>query len=68
MNLKDYRTKIGKTQAECSKELDITVVYYSDLERGVFKPSPQLAMQIETWSQGNIPKSELRPDIWQKAA
>ena len=56
---------MGKTQATCAKELGITTVYFSDLERGKFKPGPPLAVKIEKWSEYNIDLSILRPDIWE---
>ena len=55
---------MGKTQATCAKELGITTVYFSDLERGIFQPGAPLAVEIEKWSEYNIDKSTLRPDIW----
>jgi DNA-binding transcriptional regulator YdaS (Cro superfamily) len=55
---------VGKTQATCASELGITVVYFGDLERGVFRPGPALAIKIEKWSNGGITRAELRPDLW----
>ena len=65
-DIKTYRQRAGKTQATCAKELGITTVYFSDLERGVFQPGPPLAVKIEKWSEYNIDKSTLRPDIWKQ--
>jgi len=59
MKLKKYRKKIGKTQHQCAKELDITVVYFSDLERGVFEPSKKLTQKIIKWSDNAITLKDL---------
>ena len=64
MKLKPYREQIGKTQKEVAQELGITVVYYSDLEREVYQPSPLLAIKIEEWSMCEVARGELRPDLW----
>ena len=65
IDIKKYRQSMGKTQATCAKELGITVVYFSDLERGIFQPGPPLAVRIEQWSEYNIDRSTLRPDLWE---
>ncbi len=54
MKIREYRKKIEKTQRQCAKELEITVVYFSDLERGVFEPSKKLSKRIINWSDGAI--------------
>lgn len=64
IDIKKYRQNVGKTQAKCAEELGITVVYFSDLERGVFQPGAPLALKIEEWSEYNIDRATLRPDIW----
>jgi len=64
MEIKQFRESTGKTQAQSAEELGITVVYFSDLERGVFKPSPVLSIKIEEWSKGKVNRTELRPDLW----
>lgn len=64
LHLKHYRQETGKTQAVCAKELGITSVYYSDIEREVKLPSPSLAIKIEAWSNNKIKRSVLRPDLW----
>ena len=65
IDIKTYRQSISKTQATCAKELGITVVYFSDLERGQNRPSPTLAIKIEGWSKYNIDRATLRPDLWE---
>jgi DNA-binding XRE family transcriptional regulator len=62
--IKEFRESISKTQNTCAKELGIAKNYFSDLERGVVKPSPSLAIAIEAWSGGAITRAELRPDLW----
>ena len=65
IDIRKYRRSMGKTQATCAKELGITTVYFSDLERGKNHPSPPLAVRIEAWSEYNIDRATLRPDIWE---
>lgn len=62
--LKEYREQNGLTQVKVANALDITVVYVSDLERGVSQPGPKLALKIHEWSGGKIDLKTLRPDIW----
>ena len=64
MNLKAYRKSINITQAAAADELEITVVYFSELEREVTRPSPKLAMKIEAWAGGQVNRADLRPDLW----
>jgi transcriptional regulator with XRE-family HTH domain len=64
MTLKKYRDMSGLTQSKAAKALGITVVYFSDLERGVSKPGAKLAMKIFQWSGRKIDLNTLRPDIW----
>jgi len=59
MKLKAYRESIGKTQKTCAEELEITVVYYSDLERGVFEPGRKLVAKISKWSKGKVEQKDL---------
>lgn len=59
MDLKSYRDKMGKTQKECAEELDITIPYYSDLERRVYLPSRKLAQEIIKWSDSEITFEDL---------
>jgi len=62
MKLKEYRKKIDWTQAEAAKCLGITTIYYSDVERFVYKPSRILADKIIKWSNGKISYK----DLWEK--
>jgi len=59
MNLLKYRKKHRKTQLQCANELGITVVYFSDIERGVFEPSKKLSKKIIKWSNGEITVKDL---------
>ena len=65
IDIKTYRQRAGKTQAECAKELGITGEYFSDIERGAVRPGAPLVIKIEQWSGFRIDKSTLRPDIWE---
>ena len=66
ITLKKYREMNGLTQAESAKALGITVVYFSELERGISKPGHKLAWKIHKWSGGEISLNTLRDDIWRE--
>ena len=61
MKLNKYRQFVKKTQAECAKELEITVVYFSEIERNVNQPGRKLADKIISWSDGMIGYEDLWP-------
>ena len=45
-NLKVYRKKFKITQEDIATKLGVKRSYFSDIERGVYIPSTQLAFQI----------------------
>ena len=46
IRLKKHREMIGKSQAEFSKELEVSLSYYTKLEQGKREPSLSLAKLI----------------------
>ena len=50
---------------EAATKLDVTVAMIGHLITGERKVSPQMAIAIESASNGAIRRSALRPDLWQ---
>ena len=62
MKLKEYRKRIDWTQKETAHHLKITPIYYSDVERGIYKPGRKLADKIIKWTGGKVGYK----DLWGK--
>lgn len=63
MDLVSYRKSRGLTQDELAKGLGLrSKGYISALESGTYRPSLQLALRIERFTEGLVSASSLRPD------
>jgi len=65
MELKAYLKQSDTSYKQAARELGKHPVYFNTIVNGA-KPGPVLAIKIETWSKGNVSRSELRPDLWLK--
>jgi DNA-binding XRE family transcriptional regulator len=57
--IKDHRKKLGLSQIEASEALEVAQSYFSKLERGVAKASPEIIERIANW----IKKTSTTPDL-----
>jgi DNA-binding transcriptional regulator YdaS (Cro superfamily) len=64
MDLQAYIEKVGKTYSTVARELGVAPQYVSRIARGVREPSGHLALKIERWSQGQVRREVLRPDLY----
>lgn len=65
MDLKTFFASIPKDQRDSvAKAAGTRWVYVSQIIRNHRKPSPALAQQLHQVSEGKIPLSSLRPDVW----
>jgi len=55
-------------RAEAARRLAISVGMVGHIENGIRGISPAVAMKIEADTNGVIPRSRLRPDLWGDAA
>ena len=55
MKLKDYRKLMKWTQADVADRVGVTKEFISMLERGVKRPSPEVAKKIEVLTNGAVP-------------
>ncbi len=62
MKLRQYREKTKLTQKVVAEHLKITTTYYSDIERGIYKPGRKLADKIIKWTDGKVGYK----DLWEK--
>ena len=63
MKLKAYLQLTGKRSVDLARALGKHPVYINYIVNGA-KPSALLAAEIERWSDGAVPRAELRPDIF----
>lgn len=67
MNARDFLTKAGTEKAEAvAQKAGTTLGYLQCIAYKNRRPSPELAMRLETASNGAMKRSDLRPDIWGK--
>lgn len=62
--LATYRKKHGLTQEQFADMLGCSQGMITHIERGRRTFSPQVAIQVEQITAGEIKKSDLRPDIF----
>jgi transcriptional regulator with XRE-family HTH domain len=61
--MKAYRERHGLTLAQLGDFLGVTKPAVFKWERGL-GPSPAMAIEIEKLTGGELPRWELRPDLW----
>jgi transcriptional regulator with XRE-family HTH domain len=63
MDLKTYRERLGLTQQQVAQALALTgKSYISQLETGALEWPFRLALQVEEWSEGEVPALALLED------
>jgi len=65
MEIKKYLNQIGIDYKQAAQDIGCHPVYFNTIVNGA-KPGPNLAIEIEKWSGGQVSRSELRPDLWPK--
>ena len=70
MLIKDFIAMFGLDELDVvAKKAGTTLGYLCDqVANGHRKPSPELAKKLAAASKGRITLSDLRPDLWGKAA
>lgn len=68
MDLRNWRTRAGLTQAQIAHRLGVHVQYVSDLERGRRTPSYALALSIRDMSGGAISLDSFGASVGKGAA
>lgn len=68
MKLKDYMKKNGIKLEDAAKDLSTHMEYVRAIASERVRPGPQIVLRIEAWSNGEVTRAELRPDLWQDAA
>ena len=63
MTLKEYLVYIRMRSTEAAGILGLHPVYFNRIVNG-HPPGPKNAILIEEWSEGNVPRHILRPDLW----
>lgn len=64
MTLSDYLAREGLTFTEAATALKCTSQYISRICRGERQPSPALTLLIEQWTDGEVTRRDLRPDVY----
>ena len=65
MDPKTYIKQIRNITIEAAAtELGVSRPYLSDVLNNKVIPSPKLTIAIEKWSEGQIPRHEMRSDLW----
>ncbi len=49
--IKAHRNKLGLSQAEAAQVLEVAQSYFSKLERGIAKASPEVIERVLNWIQ-----------------
>ncbi len=63
MDLASFRASRGLTQLECARELGLAAKsYISAVESGAIRAPLRMALQIEAWSEGQVPADQLVDD------
>jgi DNA-binding XRE family transcriptional regulator len=57
--IKDHRKKLGLSQIEAAEALEVAQSYFSKLERGLAKASPEIIERIANWIKQTPPKPDL---------
>lgn len=70
MKLKDYlyEKRISVDEAATDPMINVSRTHLYDIISGKTVPGPKLALKIEAWSNREVTRAELRPDLWQDAA
>ena len=64
MDLRTYRFIKNTTYTQIAKDLGIDRNYFIDIANGREHPGAKLAIRIEQITEGKVPRSLLRPDLW----
>lgn len=64
MDLATYLKRHKLTPAKFARERGLSRSFVCRLVKGERQASPEMAKQIETATEGQVPKHILRPDIW----
>ena len=63
----DIRARVKartKTLEIAAERLGVSYVWAHAVFKGRVQPSPAMALRIEEITGGDVPRGELRPDIW----
>lgn len=63
-----YRERHGMARGELGKLIGVTAEFVRLVEKGKRKLSPERALDLEVATDGELPRTVTRPDLWEPKA